>query len=365
MAIYKGELQTDKKDLLYPHTSSDVVFGEDGVSVAEQLEKVKQDVKKIDTSWNGISGRPETFPPSPHTHDDRYYTETEIDNSVMKINEYGNGVFGNNLNDWKKAGSWMCTSSTTNVPVGDGWGTVLIYGQGDRLNQIFNAWNHSPHVKYIRNLNAGTWSKWEPLSTSNHTHSYLTGGRDDKIDVATGNDCAGLHTKNNVDIQSWYGVSFSNSCPAEGIIGRPTASIDVRWGILHLENDVRLGGISLKSKLAEMEKKLGGDYVGKQLLPIGRQAMPSGQTFTYSNSKGGVMRVTFPGGYLRYSVTVDNALLVSNREVSDFANTIAMDEGNGNSYRYELMIPFENTVKLTNHQPSGTHYIVPVVYVNK
>lgn len=30
-------------------------------------------------SWDDITGKPSTFPPSTHTHDDRYYTETEAD----------------------------------------------------------------------------------------------------------------------------------------------------------------------------------------------------------------------------------------------------------------------------------------------
>lgn len=33
-------------------------------------------------SWNGITGKPSTFTPSPHIHDDRYYTETEINNKL-------------------------------------------------------------------------------------------------------------------------------------------------------------------------------------------------------------------------------------------------------------------------------------------
>ena len=29
--------------------------------------------------WSGVTGKPETYPPETHTHDDRYYTETEAD----------------------------------------------------------------------------------------------------------------------------------------------------------------------------------------------------------------------------------------------------------------------------------------------
>jgi hypothetical protein len=32
--------------------------------------------------WGGVSGKPSTFTPSSHTHDDRYYTETEMDSKL-------------------------------------------------------------------------------------------------------------------------------------------------------------------------------------------------------------------------------------------------------------------------------------------
>ena len=32
--------------------------------------------------WSGITGKPDTFPPSAHNHDDRYYTETETDTKL-------------------------------------------------------------------------------------------------------------------------------------------------------------------------------------------------------------------------------------------------------------------------------------------
>lgn len=47
-----------------------------------KIQEVKQQIEDIDVSWSGISGKPSTFPPSSHTHDDRYYTETEIDTKL-------------------------------------------------------------------------------------------------------------------------------------------------------------------------------------------------------------------------------------------------------------------------------------------
>ena len=35
--------------------------------------------KAASVPWDGITGKPSTYTPSSHTHDDRYYTETEAD----------------------------------------------------------------------------------------------------------------------------------------------------------------------------------------------------------------------------------------------------------------------------------------------
>ena len=37
---------------------------------------------QTDPHWLSVDGKPATFPPSAHTHDDRYYTETEIDTAL-------------------------------------------------------------------------------------------------------------------------------------------------------------------------------------------------------------------------------------------------------------------------------------------
>ena len=39
------------------------------------------------TSWDKISGKPPTFPPSPHNHDDRYYQKSDIDDKLEAQDE--------------------------------------------------------------------------------------------------------------------------------------------------------------------------------------------------------------------------------------------------------------------------------------
>ena len=47
----------------------------------------KADKSQIASSvtWENVSGKPSTFKPSSHTHDDRYYTESEINTKLNNI----------------------------------------------------------------------------------------------------------------------------------------------------------------------------------------------------------------------------------------------------------------------------------------
>lgn len=49
-----------------------------------QLNEKKADINHSH-AWSTITGKPSTFSPSSHTHDDRYYTETEINNRLKDI----------------------------------------------------------------------------------------------------------------------------------------------------------------------------------------------------------------------------------------------------------------------------------------
>jgi hypothetical protein len=43
---------------------------------------VKSDITDLSLGWADITGKPSTFPAEAHAHDDRYYTESEIDNKL-------------------------------------------------------------------------------------------------------------------------------------------------------------------------------------------------------------------------------------------------------------------------------------------
>ena len=77
-------------------------------------------------AWANLTGVPTTFAPSAHTHDDRYYTETEADN------RYGNNLFisGNTI-QLRTPGNTALTTIT--VPYATNAGTVAGYSVGQSL----------------------------------------------------------------------------------------------------------------------------------------------------------------------------------------------------------------------------------------
>ena len=51
--------------------------------VKDTIEGKISNAKNADTvPWSGVSGKPSTFTPASHTHDDRYYTESEINSKL-------------------------------------------------------------------------------------------------------------------------------------------------------------------------------------------------------------------------------------------------------------------------------------------
>jgi len=68
-----------------------VLDGNDGTGTGD-MDKATYDTTNngiVDASetapWSGISGKPATFPPEAHYHDDRYFTETEVQTVLPKI----------------------------------------------------------------------------------------------------------------------------------------------------------------------------------------------------------------------------------------------------------------------------------------
>lgn len=51
--------------------------------VKDTIEGKISNATKADTvPWSGVSGKPSTFTPASHSHDDRYYTESEMNTKL-------------------------------------------------------------------------------------------------------------------------------------------------------------------------------------------------------------------------------------------------------------------------------------------
>lgn len=72
---------TGKPDVFPPetHNHDDRYYTESEVN--DKLDKISEAIPTT-MSWNSLTDVPASFPPSSHIHDDRYYTETEIDNKL-------------------------------------------------------------------------------------------------------------------------------------------------------------------------------------------------------------------------------------------------------------------------------------------
>lgn len=62
--------------------------------------------------WAGVSGKPSTFPPDSHTHDDRYYTESEVDALLAASSGVPTGTMADYVGSTAPTG-WVLLSGRT------------------------------------------------------------------------------------------------------------------------------------------------------------------------------------------------------------------------------------------------------------
>lgn len=89
------------------------------------------------------------------------------DNFNNAAPQWGNEIFGNDVNTWVKAGLYSSISgSSTNLPNGsDGWATVLVIAPNvatDYVIQICRCWNYNATTLFKRTTNnkGVNWSNW-------------------------------------------------------------------------------------------------------------------------------------------------------------------------------------------------------------
>lgn len=152
-----------------------------GASIPTFVEKVKREIKNQSSSggssssvvseieWNNIKDRPSTYPPSSHNHDDRYYTESEIDDklkgyrNVIAFYETGGGKTDPNTTEH----SYILTSHVNAPLSGAGFWHIQTFFYAsvtDNRAQIAQSYTGEPRL-YIRHFINGEWTNWVKLAT--------------------------------------------------------------------------------------------------------------------------------------------------------------------------------------------------------
>ena len=116
--------------------------------VQNKVIKSYVDGRTSSVAWDNITGKPSTYTPSSHTHDDRYYTESEVDS---KLNSKANSSHTHtiaNITNLKSALDGKAASSHTHSSVNDidnGSDITFAYSKNglDYDNYTWLAgWNH-------------------------------------------------------------------------------------------------------------------------------------------------------------------------------------------------------------------------------
>lgn len=169
-ASYSVFPKTGEQNIIYIDTTNNLTYYWDDTSKTYKALDVQ--------TWDNLSGKPSTFPPSTHNHDDRYYTETEINTKLAGK--------ANSSHTHKKAD---ITDFPTSMPASDvkAWAkadTKPSYSKSEvGLGNVDNTADKDKSVKYATSAGAASSVDWSgvknkpgtyPPSTHNHNIESLT-----------------------------------------------------------------------------------------------------------------------------------------------------------------------------------------------
>lgn len=169
-ASYSVFPKTGEQNIIYIDTTNNLTYYWDDTSKTYKALDVQ--------TWDNLSGKPSTFPPSTHNHDDRYYTETEINSKLAGK--------ANSSHTHKKTD---ITDFPTSMPASDvkAWAkadTKPTYTKSEvGLGNVDNTADKDKSVKYATSAGAASSVDWSgvknkpgtyPPSAHNHNIESLT-----------------------------------------------------------------------------------------------------------------------------------------------------------------------------------------------
>ena len=136
-------------------------------------------------AWGNVSGKPSSYTPSSHTHDDRYYTETEINTKLgAKLGAVSaNGYYGMARPDGNTS-DWIRTTTAGIIPYQSGGAGAGHCGLGTSSWYFSNAYIDTVNCV---NTNASGYLQANGLINTYSEYQSQKGSRDWRFGSATGN----------------------------------------------------------------------------------------------------------------------------------------------------------------------------------
>lgn len=136
-------------------------------------------------AWGNVSGKPSSYTPSSHTHDDRYYTETEINTKLgAKLGAVSaNGYYGMTRPDGNTS-DWIRTTTAGLIPYQSGGAGGGHCGLGTSSWYFSNAYIDTVNCV---NTNASGYLQANGLINTYSEYQSQKGSRDWRFGSATGN----------------------------------------------------------------------------------------------------------------------------------------------------------------------------------
>ena len=188
--------------------------------------------------WSGVTGKPGTFAPSAHTHDDRYYTESEINSKLDGKSNTGHThddrYYTESEMNTKLAGKSDTSHSHnlntmintldegTSTPTDDDY-YIAQYAGGGTSTTTYTRRLHSALWSYIKGKADYVYQAKGNYAASSHTHTIA---QISNLQTILDSKASASHTHKMTDISDWgsYIYDARTSRTANTVLAAPSGS---------------------------------------------------------------------------------------------------------------------------------------------